>query len=355
MARNPSQARTIRQAAWANFRLIVAFVGGKILEGNANGESRVIYPLKWRRRPSGVPSMFSRGSFTVSLMALTFYAASADWARADEHAAGFCPKFPFIDTSYCLPESYRPLVLSLAVFLLLIYYVPRGLISIRDSLAQVASTRAMVELEKMKYEILKLRYEIEGLRKQHDIEEISPPVELEDKIRKVKRKAEFISSRLEPSAIDAYIKQQLQPSKKAESYIIRRMFAFIFDYFVIGFASGVVAALVNAVFDADLFGDPSYDLLSTAIIVIVAFAYFAGMPAAIGATLGKKLLGLRIVSSNGEPITPWQALVRFILWLLSNSLLGLGFFWALFGSRKLSLYDRVSNTRVVRVRKRSFD
>jgi hypothetical protein len=36
----PSPARAIRHAAWVNFRLIVAFGGCTIIEGNANGESQ---------------------------------------------------------------------------------------------------------------------------------------------------------------------------------------------------------------------------------------------------------------------------------------------------------------------------
>jgi hypothetical protein len=42
-ARNSSPARAIRQTAWTNFRLIVAFGGGTINAANANGKSRIIY------------------------------------------------------------------------------------------------------------------------------------------------------------------------------------------------------------------------------------------------------------------------------------------------------------------------
>ena len=39
LARFPTPARTIQQAARANLRLIIAFVSGTITEGNENGES----------------------------------------------------------------------------------------------------------------------------------------------------------------------------------------------------------------------------------------------------------------------------------------------------------------------------
>ena len=42
LAGNASPARAIRQAAWTNFRLIVAFVGGTIIERKPNGVSWVM-------------------------------------------------------------------------------------------------------------------------------------------------------------------------------------------------------------------------------------------------------------------------------------------------------------------------
>jgi len=40
--RNPSPARTIQQAAWAKFRLIIDFIGDTVVDGNANGKSQII-------------------------------------------------------------------------------------------------------------------------------------------------------------------------------------------------------------------------------------------------------------------------------------------------------------------------
>jgi hypothetical protein len=60
LARFPFSARTIRQAAWVTFRLIVTFGGGRIIEGNANGESRLT-SRKERQMGNAGPDVFVEG------------------------------------------------------------------------------------------------------------------------------------------------------------------------------------------------------------------------------------------------------------------------------------------------------
>lgn len=68
-----------------------------------------------------------------------------------------------------------------------------------------------------------------------------------------------------------------------------------------------------------------------------------------GATPGQRLLGLAVEGTDGQsPIGIGRAGVRFLAWVLSGALFGIGFLMILFGGQ--ALHDRISDTRVVRAR-----
>lgn len=64
------------------------------------------------------------------------------------------------------------------------------------------------------------------------------------------------------------------------------------------------------------------------------------------ATPGKRALGLRVASTSGQPLTPGQALKRFLAAGLSWLSLNLGHAMAAFAPY-LALHDRISQTRVL--------
>ncbi len=84
----------------------------------------------------------------------------------------------------------------------------------------------------------------------------------------------------------------------------------------------------------------------------VSVAYLLMFTAAGGQTVGKMLMGLRVVGdavdSIDDQLTMPQAALRAVLAPLSVLALGLGWLPALFG-RGLALHDRLAHTRVVRV------
>ena len=85
-------------------------------------------------------------------------------------------------------------------------------------------------------------------------------------------------------------------------------------------------------------------------LVGVAIAYLLMFTAAGGQTLGKMLMGLRVVcdqESAGHRMTLGQAALRAVVAPFSVLALGLGWVPALFGDG-LTLHDRLAHTRVVR-------
>lgn len=114
---------------------------------------------------------------------------------------------------------------------------------------------------------------------------------------------------------------------------------------LIGMGLGFVSALIGK-------SDPNSAfvvgictwLLSTAIQVSYE-VFFLGK---YGATLGKMAVKVKVVRSNGEPISYLRALGRYFAQTLSFLLLGIGYFMAGWDSEKRTLHDRICDTRVIK-------
>lgn len=89
--------------------------------------------------------------------------------------------------------------------------------------------------------------------------------------------------------------------------------------------------------------------LSVAAAVVLALATYATLAHALGgATLGKRLAGIRVVGPDGAPPSPARSAVRSVLAIASGALLGLGFLLALFTRTGRALHDLLARTWVVK-------
>lgn len=76
--------------------------------------------------------------------------------------------------------------------------------------------------------------------------------------------------------------------------------------------------------------------------------YFVFLQARSGQTPGKKLLGIRVVGTDGGPVSRGRYLLRLIGYWLDGLLLGIGFLMALWDSNHQALHDKLANTYVER-------
>lgn len=81
---------------------------------------------------------------------------------------------------------------------------------------------------------------------------------------------------------------------------------------------------------------------------LVALAYFAGMWAWKGTTVGGIVLNLKVVRLDGQPVTFAVALVRGLASMLSVVVFFLGFFWIIVDRDKQSWHDKIAGTVVIR-------
>ncbi len=125
----------------------------------------------------------------------------------------------------------------------------------------------------------------------------------------------------------------------------RRFAAMLVDFIVlfIGyFALGVVLAMNNS-------NDKNaHESLVTFLGFFAQWAYFAGMESSDkGGTLGKILLGIKVVDLSGNKITFGRASGRYFGKIISGLTLGIGYLMAAFTSTKQTLHDKMASCLVV--------
>lgn len=82
---------------------------------------------------------------------------------------------------------------------------------------------------------------------------------------------------------------------------------------------------------------------------LVALAYFAGMWAWKGTTVGGVVLNLKVVRLDDRPVTFAVALVRGLASVLSVIVLFLGFLWMIWDRDKQTWHDKIAGTVVIRL------
>jgi uncharacterized RDD family membrane protein YckC len=83
--------------------------------------------------------------------------------------------------------------------------------------------------------------------------------------------------------------------------------------------------------------------------LLVALAYFAGMWAWKGTTVGGIVLNLKVVRHDGGPLNFLVAFVRALAAAFSAMVFFLGFFWIGWGGEKQGWHDKIAGTVVVRL------
>jgi uncharacterized RDD family membrane protein YckC len=128
--------------------------------------------------------------------------------------------------------------------------------------------------------------------------------------------------------------------------ILRRLAAMSYEILLL---SGVVAVLMIA--PHVLIGAFAHRLATPAILwahlFLVLLVYFIGFWSNGGQTLAMKTWRIRLLTNEGLPVRPAQALLRFLLCWPSLVLGGVGIVWALVDRDGQFLHDRIAGTQIV--------
>jgi uncharacterized RDD family membrane protein YckC len=88
-------------------------------------------------------------------------------------------------------------------------------------------------------------------------------------------------------------------------------------------------------------------LLGVVINFVLFYAYFIFFWMLVGQTPGKMVMGVRIVSTNGRPISFFQSIRRLIGYWISMIVLFMGFLWVLISDTRQGWHDKIANTYVI--------
>ncbi len=118
-----------------------------------------------------------------------------------------------------------------------------------------------------------------------------------------------------------------------------RFAAYLIDSVIVAIVLGIVAAVLI----------PVIGVVSIVMVLALGLAYFIGMWAVKGQTLGKMVMGVRIIKTDGTPVTFGTAVLRYIGYLVSSIILDIGFLMIAWDSKKQGLHDKIAGTYVVKV------
>lgn len=122
----------------------------------------------------------------------------------------------------------------------------------------------------------------------------------------------------------------------------KRFFAFLIDAVVFLILFWVLAQLMD---------NASVSL----VLLVIIWLYYALLESSpLQASLGKIIVGIKVVDRRGRRLTFWQATERIFSKIITNVTFYFGFFIAAFDKKKRTLHDRISHSAVVS-KKAEFD
>ncbi|MDH5736399.1 MAG: RDD family protein [Gammaproteobacteria bacterium] len=148
-------------------------------------------------------------------------------------------------------------------------------------------------------------------------------------------------------------------SDNTPATLIKRLLAICYDLLLLIallFTVGVIAAGIftftvnhgNAITDTHP-AYPVYRMFILTLLLITAFLFYGWFWTHGGQTLGMKTWKIKLISTDNQPISWSQALLRYLAVFLSWGVCGLGFIWALFNKEKKTWHDMLSNTRLIKL------
>lgn len=124
-----------------------------------------------------------------------------------------------------------------------------------------------------------------------------------------------------------------------------RFWAFLIDMFVIGALNRII---INPFFSFELIPDPLGTLPTQAILTaIIGYAYFVLMTKFAQQTLGKMVLGLKVINKEGESLSWTDCIFREVVGKIISKVGFVGYIIAGFTPKKQSLHDLFADTYVI--------
>lgn len=146
-----------------------------------------------------------------------------------------------------------------------------------------------------------------------------------------------------------------------------RAVAFIVDFAIIALVTAVVIAALTLFLDlpsirrfidwlagalpgvTGLFAWLISPPFGVVFFLLFEYAYFIFFFSTTGQTVGKAIMGLRVVTTDGKRMGVRRSFIRTLCYAISLAPLGLGFLWVLGHDRRQAWHDKITHTYVLYV------
>lgn len=116
-----------------------------------------------------------------------------------------------------------------------------------------------------------------------------------------------------------------------------RVIAFIIDSAILGAIGGFIGFGTSFIWGSGFFG----------FIIGGAYQWYF-LTRQDGQTIGKMMLGLKVVKEDGTPFADGEAIIRYLGYILNSAIFMLGWVWAFVDDKRQGLHDKIAHTYVVK-------
>jgi uncharacterized RDD family membrane protein YckC len=146
-----------------------------------------------------------------------------------------------------------------------------------------------------------------------------------------------------------------------------RAVAIMIDFAIIGLVSAIVIGAMSLFFELpsvqrfihwfnnimpgfdQIFAGLTSPRFAAFFFLLFQYAYFVFFFSTTGQTVGKAVMGLRVVTTDGRRMGVKRSFIRTVCYTLSLAPLGLGFLWVLGEDRRRAWHDKIAHTYVLYV------
>jgi uncharacterized RDD family membrane protein YckC len=123
----------------------------------------------------------------------------------------------------------------------------------------------------------------------------------------------------------------------------RRLVAYLVDGLFLSVLGGLAGA-IGGVVDSGIW----VAFWSLLVPFLVGVIYFVRPYSTSGQTWGKRLVGIRVVSIDGSPLSLGKGILRWLGYFVSALPFDLGYLWAIWDKDKQAWHDKMAGTIVVK-------
>ena len=133
----------------------------------------------------------------------------------------------------------------------------------------------------------------------------------------------------------------------------RRLIAFLIDLCIISIFTCLITYAGTKVLEAFVNEDAlKNSVLASSLLFYTLFIfYFIYFHGTLGQTPGKIALRLKVLQESGDPVSLGTAFLRLVGYIVSASVLCVGFLWIVFDGKKQGWHDKIARTKVMKVEK----